>query len=79
LPVYSKPQTFGAGIKDDYDQLKFGPGGYDHNYVLKNFLEGKQPRDVGKGGRVYAFRTGFCLEADHLPIRPTSPTSPPPL
>jgi len=27
-----------------------------------NFLEGKAPRDVGKGGTVYAFRTAFCLE-----------------
>jgi aldose 1-epimerase len=32
-----------------------------------NFLEGKQPRDVGKGGTVYAFRTGFCLEPSHFP------------
>ena len=32
-----------------------------------NFLEGKTPRDVGKGGTVYAFRTGFCLEPSHFP------------
>jgi aldose 1-epimerase len=111
MDFFSKPQTFGARIKDDYDQLKFGPGGYDHNYVLKkagnelslaarvseptsgrvmevfttepglqfysgNFLEGKQPRDVGKGGRVYAFRTGFCMEADHFPDSPNKPNFP---
>ncbi|MEA2700206.1 MAG: aldose 1-epimerase [Myxococcales bacterium] len=111
MDFYSKPQTFGARIKDDYDQLKFGPGGYDHNYVLKktgnelslaarvseptsgrvmevfttepgmqfysgNFLEGKQPRDVGKGGGVYAFRTGFCMEADHFPDSPNKPNFP---
>jgi aldose 1-epimerase len=40
-----------------------------------NFLEGKVPRDVGKGGAVYAFRTGFCLEPQHFPDRRTSRTS----
>ncbi|HVR60626.1 MAG TPA: aldose epimerase family protein [Polyangia bacterium] len=41
-----------------------------------NFLEGKQPRDVGKGGRVYGFRTGFCMEADHFPDSPNKPNFP---
>lgn len=32
-----------------------------------NFLEGKVPRDVGKGNTVYKFRSGFCLEPSHFP------------
>ena len=32
-----------------------------------NFLEGKIPRDVGKGGKVYNFRDGFCLETQNFP------------
>jgi aldose 1-epimerase len=35
-----------------------------------NFLEGKVPRDVGKGGHVYHFRTGFSLEPHHFPNAP---------
>ncbi len=41
-----------------------------------NFLEGKQPRDVGKGNTVYAFRTGFCLEPSHFPDSVNQPTFP---
>ena len=41
-----------------------------------NFLEGKAPRDVGKGGAVYAFRTGFCLEPQHFPDSPNRPNFP---
>jgi aldose 1-epimerase len=41
-----------------------------------NFLEGKQPRDVGKGGAIYAFRTGFCLEPSHFPDSPNKPNFP---
>ncbi len=32
-----------------------------------NFLEGKVPRDVGKGSTVYKFRSAFCLEPSHFP------------
>jgi len=32
-----------------------------------NFLEGKVPRDQGKGGVVYPFRSGFCVEPSHFP------------
>ena len=32
-----------------------------------NFLEGKTPRDVGKGGNLYTQRSGFCLEPQHFP------------
>jgi aldose 1-epimerase len=41
-----------------------------------NFLEGKSPRDVGKGGAVYASRTGFCLEPQHFPDSPNKPNFP---
>ena len=41
-----------------------------------NFLEGKVPRDVGKRGAVYAFRTGFCLEPQHFPDSPNKPNFP---
>ena len=41
-----------------------------------NFLEGKAPRDVGKGGAVYKFRTGFCLEPQHFPDSPNKPSFP---
>jgi aldose 1-epimerase len=41
-----------------------------------NFLEGKQPRDVGKGGALYAFRTGFCLEPSHFPDSVNKPSFP---
>ncbi len=32
-----------------------------------NFLEGKIPRDVGKGSTVYQFRSAFCLEPSRFP------------
>jgi aldose 1-epimerase len=32
-----------------------------------NFLEGRAPRDVGKDGVVYQFRSAFCLEPSHYP------------
>lgn len=32
-----------------------------------NFLEGKLPRDLGKGSTVYGFRSGFCLEPSRFP------------
>ncbi len=38
-----------------------------------NFLNGK---DVGKGGVPYAWRTAFCLEAQHFPDSPNQPTFP---
>ena len=41
-----------------------------------NSLEGKVPRDVGKGGAVYAFRTAFCLEPQHFPDSPNKPNFP---
>lgn len=41
-----------------------------------NFLEGKAPRDVGKGGVVYKFRSAFCLEASHYPDSVNHPNFP---
>lgn len=35
-----------------------------------NFLEGKIPRDMGKGSTVYPFRSGFCLEPSRFPDSP---------
>jgi aldose 1-epimerase len=32
-----------------------------------NYLEGRTPRDVGKGGTRYGFRSAFCLEPSHFP------------
>lgn len=41
-----------------------------------NFLEGKAPRDVGKGGVVYQFRSAFCLEPSHFPDSVNHPEFP---
>lgn len=32
-----------------------------------NFLDGRSPRDVGKGRVRYGFRSAFCLEPSHFP------------
>jgi len=41
-----------------------------------NSLEGKIPRDVGKGGAIYGFRSGLCLEPQHFPDSPNKPNFP---
>ncbi len=38
-----------------------------------NFLNGS---NVGKGGKAYKFRYGFCLEAEHYPDSPNQPKFP---
>ena len=38
-----------------------------------NFLDGSQ---VGKGGRRYTHRSGFCLETQHFPDSPNQPSFP---
>jgi aldose 1-epimerase len=38
-----------------------------------NFLDGS---NVGKGGKAYKFRYGFCLEAEHFPDSPNKPHFP---
>ncbi len=44
-----------------------------------NNLEGKQPRDVAKGGKLMTFRTAFCMEPSHFPDSPNKPGFPPTL
>jgi len=41
-----------------------------------NFLEGKIPRDLGKGSTVYPFRSAFCLEPSRFPDSVNQPTFP---
>ena len=41
-----------------------------------NFLEGKAPRDQGKGGTLYAHRSAFCLEPQRYPDAPNHPNFP---
>jgi aldose 1-epimerase len=41
-----------------------------------NLLEGKKPRDVGKGGKVYNAHYGFCLEPQHFPDSVNHPNFP---
>ncbi len=38
-----------------------------------NFLDGSK---IGKGGKVYRFRYGFCLETQHFPDSPNKPDFP---
>jgi aldose 1-epimerase len=38
-----------------------------------NFLTGSE---IGKGGKVYGHRTGFCMEAQHFPDSPNQPSFP---
>ena len=42
-------------------------------FYTGNFLDGKL---TGKGGWVYQFRNGFCLEAQHYPDSPNQPNFP---
>jgi len=42
-------------------------------FYAGNFLDGS---DKGKGGRVYNFRTAFCLESHHFPDSPNQPKFP---
>jgi galactose mutarotase-like enzyme len=57
LDFFSKPQAIGARIGDDYKQLKFGPGGYDHNYVLK-----KNGNELSLAARAYEPTSGRVME-----------------
>jgi aldose 1-epimerase len=41
-----------------------------------NFLEGKVPRDVGKGNTVYVYRSAFSFEPHHFPNSPNKPHFP---
>jgi len=42
-------------------------------FYTGNGLAGEIPRDLGKGDRVYAYQTGFCLEPSHYPDAPNHP------
>jgi aldose 1-epimerase len=42
-------------------------------FYTGNFLDGKT---VGKGGKVYAYRGGLCLETQHFPDSPNQPAFP---
>jgi aldose 1-epimerase len=42
-------------------------------FYCGNFLDGKQ---VGKGGKTYKHRYGFCLETQHFPDSPNKPEFP---
>jgi len=42
-------------------------------FYCGNFLDGS---NVGKGGKVYKFRYGFCLETEHYPDSPNHPQFP---
>jgi aldose 1-epimerase len=42
-------------------------------FYTGNFLDGT---NKGKGGKAYAFRTGFCLETQHFPDSPNHPAFP---
>jgi aldose 1-epimerase len=42
-------------------------------FYTGNFLDGSQ---IGKGGKVYQFRYGFCLETQHYPDSPNKPAFP---
>jgi aldose 1-epimerase len=42
-------------------------------FYCGNFLDGK---NVGKGGKVYKHRYGFCLETQHFPDSPNKPMFP---
>ena len=41
-----------------------------------NFLEGKVPRDLGKGKTIYPFRSGFAIEPSHFPDSVNHPEFP---
>lgn len=41
-----------------------------------NFLEGKAPRDLGKGGTLYTHRSAFCLEPQRYVDAPNHPHFP---
>lgn len=41
-----------------------------------NFLTGKRPQEIGKGGAVYGQYTGLCLEPSHFPDSVNQPSFP---
>jgi len=41
-----------------------------------NFLTGKAPMDIGKGGKAYVFRGALALETQHFPDSPNKANFP---
>jgi len=54
---FTRPTAIGARINQDYDQLQFGPGGYDHNWVLNESDE-----SPALAARTYEPTTGRVME-----------------
>jgi aldose 1-epimerase len=54
---FATPATIGKRINDDYDQLSFAGGGYDHNFVLRSGAE-----EFRKVATVHDRKTGRLLE-----------------
>jgi aldose 1-epimerase len=44
--------------------------------VSGNNLAAQTPRDLGKGGVLFPFRSGFCIEPGHYPDSPNRPSFP---
>ena len=73
-----------------FNARQLSPGSVEMTYVFKdgeenypamqlysgNFLEGKTPRDLGKGKTLYIFRSAFCMEPSHFPDSPNKPQFP---
>jgi aldose 1-epimerase len=41
-----------------------------------NFTTGKDKNDIGKGGKIYGFRSSISLETQHFPDSPNHPNFP---
>lgn len=80
--VLNKPRagelTFAARVEDPgsgrvLELWTTQPG---MQFFSGNNFDGKPPRDVGKGGKVYDYRGAFCIEAQHFPDSPNQPHFP---
>jgi aldose 1-epimerase len=54
---FTQPTAIGVRITDEYDQLHFGPGGYDHNWVINASEE-----SLAFAARVYEPATGRLMD-----------------
>jgi len=54
---FRKPTRIGSHINDDYEQLKYGRG-YDHNWVLNNYVIGK----IRNVASLYDSKSGRLME-----------------
>jgi aldose 1-epimerase len=53
---FRTPTTIGARINDQFEQLIFGKG-YDHNWVIKNYIKGK----IHKAAELYEQKSGRLM------------------